>query len=275
MGIDRPGGPEAGAENVERTQAQDCPPALPPDRPGQPGFPSRMVSRQAAREAALAAQAEKEARQSGPQETGTKQRELPKQQTESASAGAADAERDTQLEAEDANTAEQPSENEPASEEERESKSAEGTRPGTTLDAQTTETPPEAPEMEPGATDDAEQTDRGGSVRLEGERDYVVDDPSSRGRTITDIDHIEGGVLWEEKSATIASDTQRWTGKHIDKKFASYLDARQHLAGYEQAPIGFRFTSSGVDPEFRNAVESAVERLRNAHRDVRILLEWS
>ena len=277
VGIDRPGKPEAGVENADSTQAQDRPPAPPPDRPGQPGYPSRMESRHAAREAALAAtQTEKEAGQSGLQETGTGQcTELPKQQTPSTSAGAADAEREAPLKPEDVDTAEKLGEGEPASEEEHEKESAEGVWPGTTLAPQTTETLPGAPEFELKASDDAEQTDRGGSARLEGERDYVVDDPSSRGRTITDIDHIEGGVLWEEKSATSASDTQRWTGKHIDKKFASYLDARQHLVGYEQAPIGFRFTSSGVDPEFRNAVESAVERLRNAHHDVEIFLEWS
>ncbi|GAA2608220.1 hypothetical protein SMC26_29165 [Actinomadura fulvescens] len=112
-------------------------------------------------------------------------------------------------------------------------------------------------------------------TRLEGRRDYVVDDPDVPGRTITDIDHIEKGVLWEEKSATNAGDINRWVAKHIDKKFSSYLDARQHLSGYEKAPIGFRFTSSGADPAFRAAVESAVARLRAAHPGEKILLEWS
>lgn len=112
-------------------------------------------------------------------------------------------------------------------------------------------------------------------TRLEGRRDYVVDDPAVPGRTITDIDCIEDGVLWEEKSATNAGDIGRWVAKHIDKKFSSYLDARQYMVDYEQAPIGFRFTSPGADPSFRSEVESAVERLRQANPNEQIMLEWS
>lgn len=97
-------------------------------------------------------------------------------------------------------------------------------------------------------------------TRLEGRRDYVVD---------------EDGVLWEEKSATNAGDIGRWVAKHIDKKFSSYLDARQYMVDYEQAPIGFRFTSPGADPSFRYEVESAVERLRQANPNEQIMLEWS
>ena len=113
----------------------------------------------------------------------------------------------------------------------------------------------------------------GKPTRLEGRRDYVVDDPAVPGRTITDIDRIQDGVLWEEKSATNAGDIERWVAKHIDKKFASYLDARQYMADYESAPIGFCFTSSGADPAFRSGVESAVERLRLAHPGEQII--WS
>jgi hypothetical protein len=115
----------------------------------------------------------------------------------------------------------------------------------------------------------------GKPTRLEGRRDYVVDDPAVPGRTIIDIDRIQDGVLWEEKSATSAGDIERWVAKHIDKKFASYLDARQYMADYESAPIGFCFTSSGADPAFRSGVESAVERLRLAHPGEQIMLEWS
>ncbi|CND72998.1 Uncharacterised protein [Mycobacterium tuberculosis] len=111
--------------------------------------------------------------------------------------------------------------------------------------------------------------------RLEGCRDYVVDDPAEPGRTITDIDRVQNGVLWEEKSATDAGDIGRWVAKHIDKKFSSYLDARQYIVGYEEAPIGFSFTSPDVDPAFRSEVESAVERLRLKYPDEQILLEWS
>lgn len=107
---------------------------------------------------------------------------------------------------------------------------------------------------------------------LEGLRDYVVDDPADPGRTITDVDHK---TLWEEKSAMTAGDINKWVAKHIDKKFGSYLDARQYMPGYEQAPIGFRFTRAGATPEFRGAVEDAVNRLRASHPDVTIRLEWS
>jgi hypothetical protein len=110
---------------------------------------------------------------------------------------------------------------------------------------------------------------------LEGKRDYIVDDPTDPGRTITDIDRIESDTLWEEKSATSASDIDKWVTKHIDKKFQSYLDARQHMPGYEQAPIGFRFTEPVTDPEFQSAVEAAVDGLRTSHPNVAIYLEWS
>lgn len=81
--------------------------------------------------------------------------------------------------------------------------------------------------------------------------------------------------MWEEKSATTAGDINKWVAKHIDKKFSSYLDARQYIPGYEQAPIGFRFTRAGATPEFRAAVEDAINRLRESHHDVTIRLEWS
>jgi hypothetical protein len=110
---------------------------------------------------------------------------------------------------------------------------------------------------------------------LKGKRDYVVDDPADPSRTITDIDRIEDGALWEEKSATNAGNIDKWLAKHIDKKFDSYLEARRHLPGYEDAPIGFRFTEPDADPEFMSAVEEAVDGLRESHPDVTIRLEWS
>ncbi|WP_149261558.1 hypothetical protein [Actinomadura sp. K4S16] len=119
------------------------------------------------------------------------------------------------------------------------------------------------------------EAEAGRPTSLEGQRDYVVDDPAVPGRTITDIDRIQDGVLWEEKSATNAGDIGRWVAKHIDKKFSSYLDARQYMVGYEQAPIGFYFTTPDADPAFRSEVESAVERLRLAYPSEQILLEWS
>ena len=112
------------------------------------------------------------------------------------------------------------------------------------------------------------------SGKLEGRRRVEVTDPHDPARTIADIDHIENGVLWEEKSATTAGNIDTWIGKHLDGKVNSYLDARQYLPGYEQAPIGFRFTTPGADPAFKTAVEDAVARLRAADPDVNIKLEW-
>jgi hypothetical protein len=122
------------------------------------------------------------------------------------------------------------------------------------------------------AEEDLEQPE---TSSLEGKRDYVVDDPADPSRTITDIDRIEDGALWEEKSATSAVNIDKWVAKHIDKKFDSYLEARRHLPGYEEAPIGFKFTEPAADPEFRSAVEDAVDGLRKSHPDVTIRLEWS
>lgn len=110
---------------------------------------------------------------------------------------------------------------------------------------------------------------------LEGKTDYIVRDPANPGRTITDIDQIKDGTLWEEKSATDAKDIPLWVSKHIYKKFSSYLDARQYIPGYQNAPIGFRFTTSGATPAFRSAVETAVEDLRKSNPGVNIRLEWS
>lgn len=110
---------------------------------------------------------------------------------------------------------------------------------------------------------------------LEGARDHVVDDPKDSGRTITDIDHVQDGVLWEEKSAINATNVDRWTAKHIDKKFDAYLEARQNLPGCEEAPIGFRFVEPNPDPEFKLAVEQSINKLKESYPDVKICLEWS
>jgi RHS repeat-associated protein len=107
---------------------------------------------------------------------------------------------------------------------------------------------------------------------LEGERDYDVYHPAN-GNRITDIDHIDGGVLWEEKSALYGDDG--WITKHIDGKLKKYLEARQNMPGYENAPIGFRFTNSSIDPRFRSTLESHIENLRQANPGVDIRLEFN
>ncbi|OLT41248.1 hypothetical protein BJF85_24300 [Saccharomonospora sp. CUA-673] len=109
----------------------------------------------------------------------------------------------------------------------------------------------------------------------EGDRDYLVRDPSNLERSITDIDHIQDGVLWEEKSATNAGDVDRWVEKHVEGKMERYVEARPHLPGYEDAPIGMRFTEPGADPTFQAAVEQGMDRVRGRHPDVDFRTEWA
>ena len=59
------------------------------------------------------------------------------------------------------------------------------------------------------------------------------------------------------------------------RKFDRYMKARQHMTGLEDAPIGFRFTGGRpVDPNLENAILSGIERLRKAHPDIDIRLDW-
>jgi uncharacterized protein YukE len=110
---------------------------------------------------------------------------------------------------------------------------------------------------------------------LEGQREVSVADPADPGRTITDIDDVRDGVLWEEKSATWAGDEKKWVTKQVISKLESYLEARQHLPGYENAPIGLRMTEPGVQPSLRAAIESAIDDFRKAHPGVEIRLEFA
>lgn len=107
---------------------------------------------------------------------------------------------------------------------------------------------------------------------LDGEREYDVYDPVTKNR-ITDIDHIDGGVLWEEKSALFGDET--WLTKQVDGKLTKYLQARKHMEGYEQAPIGFRFTNPSVDPRFRAALEQRIQKLREENPGLDIRLEFT
>lgn len=112
-----------------------------------------------------------------------------------------------------------------------------------------------------------------GPGALEGETNFVVRLDS--GDAITDIDRIQDGILWEEKSATWAADPEVWIQKQIFAKFGRYLQARQYLPGYQDAPIGFDFTTPGVEPEFRTQVTQAVQSLREANPTVTIYLQWA
>ena len=110
---------------------------------------------------------------------------------------------------------------------------------------------------------------------LEGRKEVVVSDPADPGRTITDIDEVKDGVLWEDKSAVWAGDNARWVDKQIIKKLDSYLEARQHLPGYENAPIGVRMTEPNVDPSLRSAIETAIDQFRADHPGVDVRLEFN
>lgn len=109
----------------------------------------------------------------------------------------------------------------------------------------------------------------------DGDREVQIDNPNDTSKTITDIDEVKNGVLWEEKSATNAADVEKWVAKQVEKKLGSYIEARQYIDGYEQAPIGLRFTTRGVDPGFRAQVEAAVEKMRADNPGVQILVEWA
>lgn len=112
----------------------------------------------------------------------------------------------------------------------------------------------------------------------EGDTDYVVDNPADWADTITDIDRIEDGVLWEEKTATgrvSGMNFDNWVGKHVFKKLDSYVRARPHMQGYENAPIGIRFTEPGATPEFKAAVESGVKKWLQGNPGVDVRVWWA
>jgi hypothetical protein len=109
---------------------------------------------------------------------------------------------------------------------------------------------------------------------------------------MTDFDHIENGILWEDKTAVTAGnptipgdlgDPVAWTQKQVTGKFDKYLDARANgylkdgrpvPDEYKDCPIGLRMETPGVQPELRAAIESAVDAYRAAHPDLTILLEF-
>ncbi len=113
---------------------------------------------------------------------------------------------------------------------------------------------------------------------MEGDTNYQVNNPDNPSDTITDIDRIENGTLWEEKSATGQNpnmDIGKWTAKHVTTKLNSILRARQYMPGFEDAPIGLDFTEAGATPEFRSAVEGTAEAWRGANPGVSLLVRWA
>jgi hypothetical protein len=61
----------------------------------------------------------------------------------------------------------------------------------------------------------------------------------------------------------------------VTTKLNSYVEARQHIPGYESAPIGIRFTTPGVDSGLRREVEGAVTKFRQDNPDVDVRLEFA
>ncbi|MEU9445778.1 putative T7SS-secreted protein, partial [Streptomyces sp. NPDC048304] len=113
---------------------------------------------------------------------------------------------------------------------------------------------------------------------VEGDTNYQVDNPNDLSDTITDIDRIEDGVLWEEKTATGAHPNmnyEKWIAKNVNGKLDAYLRARQYMPGYTDAPIGMSFTEPGATPAFRSAVESAIDSWRATHPGVDVRIRWA
>lgn len=108
----------------------------------------------------------------------------------------------------------------------------------------------------------------------DGATEIQIDKPGDLGTTITDIDRVENGVLWEEKSATSAGNPEQWVNKQFVNKMEKYIESQQYIVGLENAPIGIRFTNPGVDPALRAAVEQAAAELRAKHPGVTILVDW-
>jgi hypothetical protein len=104
-------------------------------------------------------------------------------------------------------------------------------------------------------------------------RNIQVADPDDPGKTLGDVDRIEDGVLWEEKSAVYANDPPAWAERHLRKKFETYLEMRRHLPGFESAPIGFDFVRE-PQPDLRQEIVTVIERLRADFPDVTIHLHF-
>lgn len=108
----------------------------------------------------------------------------------------------------------------------------------------------------------------------DGATEIQTDEPGDLGTTITDIDHIENRVLWEEKSATSAGNPEQWVNKQFVNKMEKYIEFQQYIVGLENAPIGIRFINPGADPVLKAAVEQAAAELRAKHPGVTILIDW-
>lgn len=129
-----------------------------------------------------------------------------------------------------------------------------------------------------GTSDPVDGTSNRVRPPMEGDTNYVVDNPDDLSDTVTDIDRVEDGTLWEEKTATGQNpnmDTPGWVEKNVAGKLNSYTRARQYLPGYENAPLGLDFTQPGATPEFKAAVEQAVDQWKAANPGVQVTVRWA
>jgi uncharacterized protein RhaS with RHS repeats len=113
---------------------------------------------------------------------------------------------------------------------------------------------------------------------VDGDTNYVVDDPNDWSKTITDVDRVEGDTLWEEKQATGQDpriNTERWVEKHVFKKLDSYVEARSHLEGWQNAKLGMDFTTPGATPEFKAAVDQAIGQWKTNNPGVEVQVRWA
>ena len=111
---------------------------------------------------------------------------------------------------------------------------------------------------------------------VEGDTNYQVFDPNDKGITITDIDKVNNGTLIEEKSFTGANtqaQNEAWVQRQIVPKLDKYVEARQYMPGYENAPLGVDLTE-GANPQLQQAVTQAVDNWKQAHPGVPVTVQW-
>jgi hypothetical protein len=112
----------------------------------------------------------------------------------------------------------------------------------------------------------------------DGDRGYQVRDPTT-GKVITDIDHVDGPALREEKGLVTGTETGRatpaeWVHDDLLPQLDRYIKARKFLKGYENAPLGVDFTRPGVTPELKQAVEDGIREWQARNPGVPVDVRW-
>jgi hypothetical protein len=111
-----------------------------------------------------------------------------------------------------------------------------------------------------------------------GDTRYVVYNPDDPSETITDFDLVQDDTLWEDKTVTGQDprmDTSRWIKRHLLGKLDKYRRAQQYTPGWEHAPLGYNFTRAGSTPQFRAAVQQAVDEWKAGHPGVEVRIRWA